>query len=224
MHESRTAGQTKQRFLVVDDHEMVLAVIVLALREKYPDVEVVTARDRQSAQQQVQLYRPSLIMLDLSMPDKPNSPASPEVGIQFLRTLMKSSPASNIMVLSTNVKSLVRLKPAINNYEAGFAAMDKSLSVKEMLKLLDMTLRGSIYLPTQVRSRPEFERKWQELLNLKFQQGLSDKAIATCMSVSDRTVRNYWVRIQDALGIYYEPDKDLQVQIELEARKIGLLD
>lgn len=221
---NQESGKSKQKFLVVDDHETVLQGTLPALRDKYRNAEILTAQDRQNAQKIVQRYTADLIILDLSIPDKLNSSASPEVGIQFLKALMNSSPAPNIMVLSVNVKPLVRLKPLINTYEGGFAAMDKSLPIKEMLKLIDMSLRGSIYLPSQVRSRPEFERKWLELLKLKFQQGLTDKAIAATMAVSDRTVRNYWLRIQDALEIYYEPDKDVQVQIELEARKIGLLD
>lgn len=218
-----TSGHT-QRFLVIDDHEAVLAGTVPALKAKYPDAEILTAQDRQNAQKILQQYNPNVVVLDLSIPDKPNSPANPEVGIQFLRNLISSSQAPNIMVLSTNVQPLVRLKPLINSYEGGFAAMDKSMPIQEMLRLIELTLRGSIHLPPQVRSRPEFERKWLQLLQLKFREGLTDKAIAARMSVSDRTVRNYWVRVQDALGIYYETDKDLQFQIEIEARKVGLID
>lgn len=217
-------SKARQRFLVVDDHETILAGTVPSLQKKYPDAEIFAAQDRQQAQRQVQEYHPNLVVLDLSIPDKPYSPANPEVGIQFLKSLMSSNPAPNIMVLSTNVQPLVRLKPAINSYEGGFTAVDKSLPVQEMLRLIDLTLRGSIHLPSQVRSRPEFDRKWLELLKLKFQEGLTDKAIANRMAVSDRTVRNYWLRVQDVLCIYYEPEKDLQVQIELEARKVGLLD
>ena len=217
-------SRCKQRFLVVDDHEAVLAGTVPPLKAKYPDAEILTAPDRQNAQVIVQQYCPELVVLDLSIPDSPYSVANPEVGIQFLRTLIGSQQAPNIMVLSTNVQPLVRLKPLINSYEGGFTAMDKSMPIQEMLRLIDLTLRGSIYLPPQVRSRPEFERKWLELLQLKFQEGLTDKAIAARMSVSDRTIRNYWVRVQDALGIYYEVDKDVQFQIEIEARKVGLID
>jgi len=38
-------------------------------------------------------------------------------------------------MLSTNVKPLVRMKPMINAYEGGFAAMDKSPPISEMLKV-----------------------------------------------------------------------------------------
>jgi len=128
-----------------------------------------------------------------------------------------------LVVLSTNVRPLVRLKPMINAYEGGFAAMDKSQPFKEMLRLVDLSLRGSIYLSSELRSRPEFDLKWLEVLTLKFQEGLTDKAIAQKMNVSDRTVRNYWIRLQDSLGVYDEPGKELRIQIELAARKIGLI-
>lgn len=219
-----SSGQTKQRFLVVDDHEAVVAGTVPALKEKYPDSEIFSAQDRHNAQQIVEKFQPDLVVLDLSIPDKFNSCANLEVGIQFLKTLMSSRLAPNILVLSTNVKPLVQLKSIINSYEGGFAAMDKSLPIKEMLRLVELTLRGSVHLPPEVRSRKEFERKWIELLKLKFQEGFTDKAIAQRMAVTDRTVRNYWIRVQDALGIYSEPDKDVQFQIEIEARRVGLID
>lgn len=216
--------QEVEKFLVVDDHEAILEGTVPALKEKYPTVEIFTAQDRQTAQQRVRYNHPDLVVLDLSLPEKPKSPATLEVGLQFLNTLMSSNPAPNILILSTNVKPLVRLKPTINTYEGGFAAMDKSLPIREMLRLVDLALRGSIYLPQNVRSRPEFDLKWIEMLQLKFQEGLTDKAIAQRMNVSDRTIRNYWIRIQDSLEIYDDPEKDVRLQIQIEARKMGLLD
>lgn len=218
-----TESTTKQTFLVVDDHEAILEGTVPALKRTYPTAEVLTAQDLQTAQTQLKYYHPMLIVLDLSLPDKPHTPASPEIGIRFLKALIESRLAPNIVVLSTNIKPLVQLKPMINAYEGGFAAMDKSLPIREMLRLVDFALRGSIYLPPELRARPEFDRRWLEVLTLKFQEGLTDKAIAERMQVSDRTVRNYWIRLQDALGVYDEPDKDLRIQIEIAARKLGLL-
>jgi DNA-binding NarL/FixJ family response regulator len=214
---------TKQIFLVVDDHEAILEGTVPALQRTYPVAEVLTASDVQTAQLQMRSHPPVLVVLDLSLPNKPHAPASSEVGLHFLKTLMQSQQAPNILVLSTNIQPLVLLKPIINAYEGGFAAMDKSLPIREMLRLIDFALRGSIYLPPQLRSRTEFDPKWLEVLNLKFQEGLTDKAIAQKMQVSDRTIRNYWIRLQDALGVYDEPGKELRVQIEIAARKLGLI-
>ncbi len=213
----------KQTFLVVDDHETILEGTVPALKRSYPNAIVLTAKDGQTVQAQLKIYKPDLIVLDLSIPEKPNAPASSDVGIQILKSLLESKLAPNILVLSTNIRPLVQLKPIINAYEGGFAAMDKSLPIKEMLRLVDVALRGSIYLPPELRARPEFDRRWLEVLTLKYRDGLTDKAIAERMQVSDRTVRNYWIRLQDALGVFDEPDKDLRIQIEIAARKVGLL-
>jgi DNA-binding NarL/FixJ family response regulator len=213
----------RQTFLVVDDHEAILAGTVPALEAAYPLANVLTAPNIQMAQRQMQFYPPVLIVLDLSLPEQPDTPASSDVGLHFLKTLMGGQLAPNILVLSTNIQPLVQLKPMINGYEGGFAAMDKSLPIREMLRLVDFSLRGSIYLPPQLRSRTEFDPKWLEVLSLKFQEGLTDKAIGQRMQVSDRTIRNYWIRLQDALGIYDEPGKELRIQVELAARKIGLI-
>lgn len=210
-------------FLVIDDHEAILEGTVPALKRAYPTVEIFTAQDIQTAQTQIGYYHPTLVLLDLSVPPKPYAPASADVGIEFLKLLIESKLAPNLLVVSTNIKPLVQLKPMINAYEGGFAAMDKSSPIREMIRLVDFALRGSIYLPPELRARSEFDRKWLEVLTLKFQEGLTDKAIAERMQVSDRTIRNYWVRLQDALGIYDEPDKDLRIQIAIAARKLGLL-
>jgi DNA-binding NarL/FixJ family response regulator len=219
----RAVNLSKLTFLVVDDHEAILEGTVPALKCTYSEATVLTAMDVQTAQIQIRSCYPSLIILDLSLPEKPKAAANSDNGIQFLKSLIESNLAPNILVLSTNIRPLVQLKPMINKYEGGFAAMDKSLPIKEMLRLIDYALRGSIYLPPELRSRTEFDRRWLEVLNLKYQEGLTDKAIAERMQVSDRTVRNYWIRLQDALDVYDEPDKDLRIQIEIAARKLGLL-
>ncbi len=213
----------KQKFLIVDDHEAILEGTIPALRTKYPVADIFTAKDLQAAEKLVQQYHLNLVVVDLSLPRSPGDSAKVEVGMQLLKNLMQSNDAPNIVVLSTNIKPIVRIKYIVNTYEGGFAAMDKSLPLREMLKFVDIAQRGSIYLPKEVRARPEFDRKWLEVLTLKYQEGLSDKAIARRMSITDRTVRNYWIRIQDALGVFDNPDKDLRVQIEIAARKAGLI-
>lgn len=221
--EPAITSSAQRRFLVVDDHEAILEGTVPALQTKYPMVEILTAKCQREAEQRVKQHQPEFVVVDLSLPESPNAVSSAEVGIQLLEFLMHTHPAPNIMVLSTNIKPLVRLKPAIHIYEGGFVALDKSLPIREMLKYVELALRGSIYLPTEVRSRPEFDRRWLEVLMLKYQEGLSDKAIAERMGISDRTIRNYWIRIQDALNVYDHPHQDLRIQIQIAARKAGLI-
>ena len=221
--DSSNATANKQRFVVVDDHEAVLQGTVPALQKSYPQAEISTAQDYEAAMQLLAQVQPELMVVDLSIPRRLGEMATPDVGLQLVEELLTSQLAPNIAVLSTDINPLVKLKAMIKGYEGGFAAMDKSLPLQEMLNYVDFAMRGSVYLPQKVMARPEFHPKWLELLQLRFQEGLTDKAVAKRMGTSDRTIRNYWVRIQDALLIGDEPDKDLKVQIELEARKIGLI-
>lgn len=153
---NRELKQTLQKFLVVDDHEAILQGTIPALKEKYPEAEIFAAQDAQTAYQQFERHHPDLLIVDLCLPEKPQAPAQVEVGMQLSKTLMESPLAPNLVVLSTNVKPLVRLKPIINAYEGGFAAMDKSLPIREMLKYVDLALRGSIYLSSELRSRRNY--------------------------------------------------------------------
>lgn len=212
-----------QQFLVIDDHEAILAGTVPALQQRYPAAKITTAKDVQTAEQQIFSFPPDLVIVDISLPERPFATAKAEVGMQLIGRIMSSQKAPNIMVISTNIKPLVRLKPAINTYEGGFVAIDKSLPVQELLNSVELALRGSTYLPPELRTRPEFDRKWLRVIQLKYQEGLSDKAIAQAMGISDRTVRNYWVRIQDTLGVADDPNRDLRIQIQMAARKAGLL-
>ncbi len=228
MRESADESSSAQRFLVIDDHEAVLQGTVPALKGAYPEAEIWTAQDYQGARQLIEQQPPDLMVVDLSIPDVAGQKATPDVGLKLVEQILTGqlipSPwAPNVAVLSTDINPLIRLKATIKAYEGGFAAMDKSLPLQEMIQYINFAVRGSVYLPQSVKSRPELHSKWMELLRLRFDEGLNDKAIAKRMGTSDRTIRNYWIRIQDTLLIGDDPEKDLRVQIEIEARRIGLI-
>ncbi|MEL7505156.1 MAG: response regulator transcription factor [Cyanobacteria bacterium J06554_6] len=221
-------ASSPQQFLVVDDHESVLQGTVPALQAAYPTAAILTAQNYTDAVNKAEQVQPCLMVVDLSIPESSGETATPDVGLKLVEQLLTGAIAGkkwapNVAVLSTDINPLVRLKAMIKTYEGGFAAMDKALPLQEMLQYINFAMRGSVYLPQTVKSRPELHAKWVELLHLRFDEGLNDKAIAKRMGTSDRTIRNYWIRIQDALLIGDDPDKDLRVQIELEARRIGLI-
>ncbi|MEO0758874.1 MAG: response regulator transcription factor [Cyanobacteria bacterium J06633_2] len=221
-------ASSPQQFLVVDDHESVLQGTVPALQAAYPTAAILTAQNYTDAVNKAEQVQPCLMVVDLSIPESSGETATPDVGLKLVEQLLTGALAGkkwapNVAVLSTDINPLVRLKAMIKTYEGGFAAMDKALPLQEMLQYINFAMRGSVYLPQTVKSRPELHAKWVELLHLRFDEGLNDKAIAKRMGTSDRTIRNYWIRIQDALLIGDDPDKDLRVQIELEARRIGLI-
>ncbi|WP_446391570.1 response regulator transcription factor [Coleofasciculus sp. B1-GNL1-01] len=214
----------KSKILVVDDHEAVLDGTVNMLTKQYPEADVITAQTARGAQQQVEGAQPDLAILDLSIPEQPGDMARTETGIQLVRTLMEQYPTLNIVVQSAHVRSLVRLKPAISTHEGGFTIVDKSLPLQEMLTKVDWALQGVVYTPREMRTGLEVKPEWLELLTLAFQEGLQDKAIAQQMNIAERTVRHYWTKVQDALGVYPEPGKNIRIQTQMRAKEEGLID
>ncbi len=217
----------KQTIVVVDDHEVVLGGTISLLKQHYSTSEIHTAQTASDTLELLKQVQPDLVVLDLSIPEITGAMARTEVGIDVLKTLMQHYPNLNLMVQSTYVKALVRIKPEIDAHQGGFTITDKSLSGQDMLTRVEWAMQGVTHtkdLQTGLEVKPE----WLDVLRLAFQEGLQDRAIAQRMSVSERTVRHYWTKIQDVLGIYPEDDKkdgkNIRIQTEIRAREVGLID
>lgn len=213
-----------KQILVVDDQEAVLGGTVTPLRQQYPEAEIITAQTGQSALEKVERYQPELVVMDLSLPQLAGGEAMSDVGVQMLRTLMTNYKQLNIVVHSVDPMPLVRLRPSIDSHEGGFTVVTKSMSIQDMLTRVDWAVQGLNYTPREIRTGVEVKSEWLEVLNLAFNEALTDKAIADTMNVSERTVRNYWSKMQDALGVYPEQGKNIRVQTGKRAREEGLID
>ncbi|MEL6385221.1 MAG: response regulator transcription factor [Cyanobacteria bacterium J06626_18] len=212
------------KILVVDDHEAVLNGTVGALKEARPEAAIRTAMTAQETQEQLALALPDLLVMDLSIPTAAGQPSQTEIGLELLTTLLKSYPELNVVVQSTHVKSLVLLKPTIDTHQGGFTVVDKNMPLKELLLKVDWALNGLIYTPPEIRPRLEVKSDWLRVLRLAYKEGLQDKAIAEKMQVSERSIRYYWSKIQDALDVYPEAGKNIRIQTEIQAREKGLID
>lgn len=219
-------SSSRQIFVVIDDHESVLGGTVAALMQQYPEAEILEAQTSQRAQELIATAQADLVFTDLSIPDDSNGKAQIEVGLDLLRLLMQNYPTLNILVQSAHTRSLVRLKSAIASHQGGFAIVDKSLPLRDMLKRVSLVLDGGSFTPPEIRSGIELKPEWLEVLTLAFKEGLQDKTIAQRMNVAERTVRHYWTKIQDVLEVYPEDSEGLNIRIqtELRARQEGLID
>lgn len=214
------------QILVIDDHESVLAGTVNVLNMHYPDANFITALNAQDALQKITASQPDIIVMDLSIPSDQGMTARPDTGVQLLRTLMKNYPNLNIVVQSANVRTLVRVRPDIDSHKGGFTVADKSLSTQEMLTRVDWALQGLTHTKDikGIHSVLEVKPEWLRVLTLAFEEGLQDKAIAERMCISERMVRHYWSKLQDALNVYPEEGKNIRIQTEMRAREEGLID
>ena len=210
--------------LVVDDHESVLDGTILALKQQYPQAQILKAQTAQDAIAKIRSFEPNLVVMDLSIPEQAGEIAKSEVGIELLRNILQDYPTLDIVVQSANVKALIRLRPQIYEHEAGFTVADKGASLQDMLTKVDWSTQGLIYTPKEMRTGLELKEEWLTLLELAFGESLQDKEIAKRMNVAERTVRHYWTKVQDALEIYPEAGKNIRIQTETIAREAGLID
>lgn len=211
-------------FVVVDDHDSVLEGTCQVLQAQYPDAKISTASKADDVEALIQDTQPDLVVMDLSIPEKEGDKSQTETGLNLLRSLLQNYPTLHIVVQSAHVKTLVRLKSLIDKHQAGFTIADKSLSSSEMLIKVDWALNGLLYTPPEMRLGLEVKPEWLKMLQLAFTDGLTDKAIAQQMNVAERTVRHYWTRVQDALGVYPDTGINIRVQTYNKARQMGLLD
>lgn len=218
------AQVSTKTFVVVDDHDSVLEGTCRVLQAQYPDAKVSKARKADDVEALVKDVEPDLIVMDLSIPEHEGDKSTTETGLNLLRSLLQNYPDLNVVVQSAHVKTLIRLKSLIDKHQAGLTIADKSLTSSEMLIKVDWALNGLLFTPPEMRLGLEIKPEWLKVLQLAFGEGLTDKAIAQKMNVAERTVRHYWTRVQDALGVYPDEGINIRVQTYNKARQMGLLD
>lgn len=214
------------KFMLLDDHESVLNGTIAILNKNYPSAEFNTATNASDVFDKIINYQPDLLIMDLSIPEKMNMVSRVDTGIQLIKVLIDNYSHLNLLIQSAHLKTLVRIRPYIDNHQGGFTVADKSLPASEILTRVDWALQGLTHTKDiqGIQSGLEVKLEWLKVLNLAFEEGLQDKAIAENMCISERMVRHYWSKLQDALNIYPEAGKNIRIQTEIKARAVGLID
>lgn len=213
--------------LVVDDHQLILTGTLDVLRREYPQANIHKAQTAEETLALIQSHQFDLIVMDLSIPHRSGERAEVELGIKLLQNLLKEYPHQNFIVQSSYVKALIRIKHEIDNHQGGFAIADKGLPEDEILMRTNLALIGATHTQ-DIKKGIELKPEWMKVLRYAFEEGLTDKEIASRMYKSERAVRNYWTKIQDILGLYPEDckqsGKNLRIQTEIRSREEGLID
>ena len=218
------------KFFVVDSQQLWVDGTVKILRSRYPQAEIITAANAIDFLLQVSTYKPDLVVMDISIAEKPGEIPSVNTGMQLLKKIMLNHPQLNIVVQSAHIKKLVRIKPEIDARIGGFTVADKNLSTAEFLRRVEWSLHELINTKDipYINSASQVKPEWLRLLDLAFGEGLQDRVIARHICVSERMVRHYWERLQDALGIDCDElknqGKNLRIVTQIRAREVGLID
>ncbi|BAY83855.1 response regulator receiver domain protein [Calothrix parasitica NIES-267] len=219
-----------QKFFVVDSQQLWVDETIKVLHSRYPQAEIFAATNAVDFLNQLSTYKPDLVVMDISIAEKNGEISLVNTGMQLLKKIMLNYPQLNIVVQSAHLKKLVRIKPEIDSRIRGFTVADKSLSPADFLRKVEWSLHGLINTKDipYINSASQVKPEWLRLLDLAFGEGLQDRIIARHICVSERMVRHYWERLQDALGLDCDElknqGKNLRIVTQIRAREVGLID
>ncbi|HLF27627.1 MAG TPA: response regulator transcription factor [Anaerolineae bacterium] len=192
------------RVLVADDHSLFRDGMI-SLLEAAGFTVVGQAGDGRAAVEAARQLRPDLVLLDISMPGM--------TGLQALRQIKAESPDVQVVMLTVSDADS-DLFEAVQSGARGYLL--KSLNANEFLEALNGLKRGeaAITRKTAARLMDGFAALAQqpaqpagvltpreiELLQLVV-DGLSNKAIAEKLSLSENTVKYHVKNILQKLGV-----------------------
>lgn len=200
------------KFLLVDDHALIVQALSLLLRSKFPDSRVLTGASAQDARNLVAEHgeESDLLILDLNIPGV-------ETATSLLEELVKTNPALKILVLSGIIdqKNIMRV---LQLGAAGF--VPKSLDTDILTNAIDFVLKGGVYIPTKLLSESQkaglltqaavqlaqkntnevhLTARQQDVLQT-LARGLPIKRICRELNLSEGTVKTHVAAIYRAFG------------------------
>ena len=208
------------RVLVADDHSLFRDGIISLLEAA--GVEVVgQVGDGQSAVEQALSLCPDVVLMDIAMPQM--------TGLEALRVIKEKLPETRVVMLTISEED-ADLFAAMEAGADGYLL--KSLDTKEFMDMLDGLRRGEAAVTRQTVTRlmkgfrkpsrrtapvPHLTHREIDVLRL-VATGMSNKAIARALSVSDNTVKYHMSNIMQKL------DAQNRTEAVTQATRNGLLD
>jgi two-component system, NarL family, response regulator DevR len=197
---------TKQRILLVDDHEIV-RLGLKALLERHPNFEVVaeasTARD---AVEKVEAFTPDVVVMDIRLPGGSGIEACEEIAQRF--------PGSKVIMLTSYAEDEM-LFSAIRAGAAGYVL--KQIGGEDLVRAIEAVGRGEAMLDPAVTQRIFHEvrkaakeeeasafsalTQQERHVLLLVSEGKTNREIAKALFLGEGTVRNYVSSILSKLGV-----------------------
>ena len=220
---TETQTSINSLFLIIDDHDILIEGTINILKQAYPEVKIISCKTAEETRLQLEKCSPALIVADLSIPESSTELSQVNTGVDLLKELLESHSEHNFVVQSAHSQALIRIKRSIEEHQGGFAVVDKRLPKQDLLDKVAWALQGIIYTPPEMRRVLAMKPEWVTVLKLAFEEHLQDKEIARRMHIRERTVRNYWTKIQNAFGIYPEEGINTRIRTGAYAREKGLI-
>jgi two-component system response regulator NreC len=184
--------------VLADDHAVVRSALK-ALLEGQPDFRVVAeAGDIESARTAVGAEEPSVLILDVNMPDG--------LAVDAVEGLREGAPGTEIVLL-TMERDLTLTRRAIDAGARSYLLKDAAHL--ELIEAVRQAAAGREYLPPAVAAsfknekgaeRPDLSPRETEVLR-QMALGHTNREIAEQLSLSVRTVETHRAHVQQKLGL-----------------------
>ena len=185
-----TAGNTKIRVMLVDDHEVVRRGIVTVIDASEKLAVVGEASSVAEAQRRLPAIRPEVLVVDLQLPDG--------TGIDVMKAARALDPDQRMLVLTSFDDDA-----ALRESEAAGAAglMLKSARSQEIVEAIMAIHAGkSIWPADHAEDGPDISESDQRIVEL-IGEGHSNREIADALGIAEKTVKNRVTVILQALGM-----------------------
>ena len=207
--------QPAESILLVDDHALLRESLAAAFRAAGMFSEVFEAQDGAEAVRVAEVLQPTLILLDVALPD--------DSGFEVLPRLKSVAPAAVVVFLSMHRLDAYAAK-AFALGASGY--LSKSLAFDEVTGALADALEGQRVLDPKMSfdevgqllspgSSPldGWPQRQLEVFHCLL-AGESTARIAAALEVSEKTVESYRSRIFKALGVTSTPEMHVQARTE----------
>ncbi|WP_395729502.1 response regulator [Nakamurella sp.] len=204
------------RVVVADDSVLMRRGIVETIRAAGREV-VAEAGDARALWAAVEFERPDVAVIDIRMP-----PSHTTEGLDAARRIRADRPEVAVLVLSQYVESAYALRLVQDNPgSVGYLIKDRILDARVLIDALDRVADGQTLVdPTIVaqllgklrRDNPLDRLSDRELEVLALlAEGLSNRAIATRLTVTERTVEAHVRSVFDKLDFANTPEHHRRV-------------
>jgi len=199
-------GGSKKRIFLVDDHPLVREWLTNLINQQ-PDLSVCgEAETAPEAMQSILAIKPDIAIVDISL--KKSS------GIELIKGLKQSSPATAVLVLSMHEESHYAER-ALRAGAKGYIV--KRETTRKVISAIRQVLAGGVYISEEIATslatqfvsgKPQAQNSPVDQLSDRelevfelLGQGRGTRQIAEVLRVSVKTVQAYCARIKEKLSL-----------------------
>ena len=204
------------RVVVADDTMLTREGIVRLLRDAGIEV-VAEAEDAQGLLRHVRLARPDVALVDIRMP-----PTHTDEGLVAAQTIRAEHHQVGVLVLSQYVEPSYALRLLQEHPErVGYLLKERVFDIATVVDALRRIVDGETVIDPTIVSRLVGRRRRQDPLTVLsarerevlglVAEGMSNRAIAARLYVTERTVEAHVTQIFQKLGLPESPDQHRRV-------------